>query len=487
MFNRSKNTYLSLIIFVSGILFSVVLYSQKNYSVNKKYSPLALKEDTKILRDVVFAMHPAIGIYEPKSFYEEKFDEFINKLNDSLNEKDFRLRLKLLFDNLHCGHSEIMLSNAYNKAIRPVALNFLPYYFANINNKVFVGRALNPKKDSLLKPRSEILKINSVPVDSIVHYLKRFITGDGYISSGKSLYMRSGINYYYPSVFGRPDSFLVEYNQKDKINSNWIKAAKLKNLPYFYLGPKEDTTFKKYKHADMSVGYLKDKSAMVLKVRSFKAMGYNKVYKKVFKKLEKDKTKNLIIDLRSNGGGNLANSYKLLTYLMDSTETITMRTVINKYPFKKYTSGNWAFKLTRWALKVTGKKKINGDTTFYSEKIKPSKKYHFNSNIYILNNGGTFSASCIIGAYLKGINRVKIIGTETAGAQEGCNAGITPYYILPNTKIKARIPAFRIIHDVNPKINGHGVLPDYEINYTIDDLLKRKDLEMNFVKDLIKN
>lgn len=462
------------------------LYSQKGYSYNKKYAPLALKEDTRILKDVVLSMHPAVGIYHPKMFYENEFDHFINSLSDSLTEKQFRLKLKLLFDDLHCGHSEIMLSKAYVKAIRPVALNFLPYFLVSADNKIFVARAVKPKKDSLLKPCTEILKINSIGADSILKYTSRFITGDGYIATGKNLYMRGGINYYYPSIFGRPDSFYVEYKQKDEIKTTWLKASKLKDLPSLHLFPKEDTTFKNYKKANMSFGKIENKSAMVLKINSFKSFRYNKVYKNVFKKLEKDKIQNLVIDLRNNGGGNLSNSYKLLSYLLDTTETITLKTIIKKYPLKKYTSGSWAFGLTRWALKVTGTKLVNGDTTSYTEKIKPAKKHRYKGNVFVLINGGTFSASCIVSEYLKEAHRAKFIGTETAGAQEGCNAGITPYYTLPNTKIKARIPAFRIVHDVNPKITAHGILPDYEINYTIEDILKRKDLEMNFVKDLIK-
>jgi C-terminal processing protease CtpA/Prc len=91
-----------------------------------------------------------------------------------------------------------------------------------------------------------------------------------------------------------------------------------------------------------------------------------------------------------------------------------------------------------------------------------------------------------VGAYLKFKQRAVFIGEETGGAIEGCNAGITPYYKLPNTKIKVRIPAFRIINDVSPQITGRGILPDYPITYSIKDILARRDLELIKVKELIE-
>lgn len=464
-----------------------VLQAQKKFNPNKKYAPEDLKKDTKIIKDVILNMHPVIGVYHPKSYYENKFNELLQSLNDSLTEKQYRLKLKLLFDELHCGHTEVWQSKAYNKYIKPVKLNFVPYYMITLNNKVYVGTTINPKKDTLLKSGTEILKINSVPVDSILNYSMHFISGDGFNTTGKQLYLRAGLNYSYPSLFGRPDSFLVETKYKEAVQSHWIKAVNLKDLPYPSLQPKSDSAFKKHKRANMSSGYLtNDKSIAVLKIKSFKSINYNRVYRRFFRKLKNEQTKNLVIDLRFNGGGNLMNSYRLLSYLIDNPETVTLKTHVKSYPDKKYTKGNLRFKLTRWVLGVEGKKRVSGDTIYYSHTIKPSKKYHYDNLVYVLTNGGTFSASCIVSAYLKAGKKTIFIGSETAGAQEGCNAGVTPYYTLPVTKIKVRVPAFRIIHDINPAITGKGIQPDYEINYSLVDVLGRRDLELKKVKELIK-
>ncbi|HWY12632.1 MAG TPA: S41 family peptidase, partial [Bacteroidia bacterium] len=421
------------------------------------------------------------------TYYEKFFDKLTASFTDSLTEKEFRIRLKLAMNELHCGHSEIFMSKAYSKAVKPMKLNWLPYHCMAINNKLYTIMPVNAKKDSTIKQGSEILKINNVSVDSILNFSRRMISGDGFIENGKNLSLRYGINYFYPGLFGRPDSFLIESKIGDTIKIQYVKACNLKDLPTLPIGTKEDSLLNKHKRANISEGYVgSDKELFVLKIRSFKSSRYKKIYRRVFRTLRKNKTENLVIDLRNNGGGNLANSYRLLKYLMETEQTITLKTHVKNYPDKKYTKGNIRFKLTKYALKKMGTKKVNGDSVFYIQKIKPYKKEHYTGKLYVLINGWTFSASCIIAAYLKNNKNATLVGRETGGTNEGCNAGITPYYVLPNTKLKVRIPAFRIIHDIDPALTGHGILPNHEINYSFEDILKRTDLEMKFVKELIK-
>jgi C-terminal processing protease CtpA/Prc len=171
---------------------------------------------------------------------------------------------------------------------------------------------------------------------------------------------------------------------------------------------------------------------------------------------------------------------------LDTAKTQTLRTGIRSYPYKQYTNGNVIFKLMRFGFKLIAKKRTINDTDNFIYTIKPVRKYHYSKKVYVLINGGSFSASCLVAAYLKYHNRATFIGEETAGTAEGCNAGITPYYKLPNTKIRVRMPAFRIVHDVCPVITGHGIQPDIRINYSIKDFLARRDLEMEKVRELIE-
>ncbi|MBL7912804.1 MAG: hypothetical protein JNJ41_17205 [Bacteroidia bacterium] len=478
---------------VSLIIFFVFFYGSYSFSqplkesiLVRKYTPAQLKEDAEILKKITLAMHPAIGIYNSRTFYTKLFDDFINGLNDSLNEKEFRIKTKLLLDEIHCGHTEALQSKAYYREIVKQNHNYSPYFFIPIKNKVFVLASFNKKKDTLLKKGTEIVEINGIAVDSMLRYCKRFISTDGFNQTGKDHYIQSGFNSFYLSLFGRPDTFTVKYIAGKNIKTLKYAAFKTKTIPNIPLGLKTDSLYTRYRLAKMQYKYLDDKNKTLhLKIAGFSRRRSNKAYRKIFRKLKKNKTENLIIDLRNNGGGSLENSYNLLTYLIDSSQKQTLRTPLKSYPYKKYTKGNIFFKLMRLGFSVIAKKRTINDTDNFVYSINPRKKNHYDKKIFVLINGGSFSASCLVAAYLKVNKRTVFIGEETSGTIEGCNAGITPYYTLPNTKTKIRMPVFRIVHDVSPTITGHGIMPDYPTEYSMKDILTKRDLDILKVKELI--
>ncbi len=472
-----------------GLIFcaSIAFAQTKSSVLTRKYSPAELKADALIMRDVLLRMHPAIGIYKPKTYYDQLFTEFVNSLQDSLTEKQFRIKVKLVLDQLHCGHTEVLYSQAFYKEMNKKKLNYSPYIFLPVDNRLYMIASLNNRKqDSVLKKGTEILKINNVSVDSMIRYSRRFVSTDGFNQTARNHYIQLGFNSYYPALFGRPDTFEVEY--KDNAVSKQIryKAIQPKSLPPLPLGPKEDSLFSTYKAAKIKYRYLDpDKKTMLMKLERFSHRGDGRAYRKLFRRMKRHKTENLVLDLRNNGGGSLANSYRLLSYLIDTLADQTLKTTIRNYPYRQYTRGNIGFKFTRLAYKIIGKKISQHDTDYFVYTIRPRHRNHFNGKIYVLTNGGSFSASCLVAAYLRYRNRAVFVGEETGGAIEGCNAGITPYYKLPNTKIRVRVPAFRIVHDVTPEVTGHGILPEYKVNYSLKDILLKKDLELEKVRELI--
>lgn len=462
-------------------------YAQKKESLlKKKYPPLLLQQDATLLKEVLLKMHPAIGIYKPRAYYTTLFDSFVKSLTDSLTEKQFRIKMKLLLDELHCGHTEVLYSTALYKEANKLRQNFSPYVFLPIDSRAYMIANLNKKQDSAIKKNAEIVTINGVAVDSMIRYSRRFISTDGFNETARDYYVKMGFNSYYLSLFGRPDTFDVEYKQEKTNKRTKYPAFKPKAFPPIPLGPKEDSLLIKYRQAKIAYRFLdEDKKSMLVKITKFSHRGDMRAYRHIFRKLKKNKSENLVIDLRGNGGGSLANSYRLLSYLMNEKSTQSLRTTIKNYPYKKYTKGNLGFRFTRFVYKIIGEKKTQHDTDNFIYTIKPRKKNRYDNKIYVLINGGSFSASCLVAAYLKTTKRAVFIGEETGGALEGCNAGITPYYKLPNTKIRVRVPAFRIVHDVCPAITGHGVLPDYKIEYGLKDILFKRDLEMLKVKEIL--
>jgi hypothetical protein len=128
----------------SGIIFIVFfgcsqVFSQqaKESALLKKYSPAQLKQDAELMKNIVMSMHPGIGVYNSRGFYLNLFDTYIGSLKDSLNEKQFRIKTKIILDQLHCGHTEALLSRAYYKEAAKQTYNFSPYFFISFFHKLF--------------------------------------------------------------------------------------------------------------------------------------------------------------------------------------------------------------------------------------------------------------------------------------------------------------------------------------------------------------
>jgi hypothetical protein len=476
-----------------ALLFVILLFihgvraQQATEALMRKHPPQHLKTDLQLFKKVVLGMHPSVGLYHPVDYYSALFDRAIENVRDSMSEKAFRLYCKTLVEELHCGHTEVMGSKAYNKAINKVKLKYSPYVFLPVQDKLYVIANLNKKQDSLIPKGVEVKSINAISSDSLMRYCRRFISTDGYNQTSKYHYVQLGFNNLYPALFGRPDSITLAYKDGKTIKTHRYAAFKAKQIPQLPLKKVEDSLFKVHKKAGIRYRNLPgDKKVLILKLDKFSHRAYKKVYKKTFNRVDKENIGHLVLDLRNNGGGSLANAYKLLSYFIDSSYTQTLYTRIKHYPEKKYTRGNFSFRFTRYIFSVIGKKTTRQDTDFYQYTLRISKKHHYNGKLYVLMNGGSFSASCLVGAYLKGRKNTVFIGEESGGAAEGCNAGITPNYTLPATGLRVRIPAFRLIHDINPKFTKRGILPDHSIVYSFKDLVNRTDLEMNKVAELLK-
>ncbi len=136
---------------------------------------------------------------------------------------------------------------------------------------------------------------------------------------------------------------------------------------------------------------------------------------------------------------------------------------------------------------LTRKKKDNRYHFRFWEKriIKPGKKNHFNGNVYVLTNGLTFSASTLFCNAVKGQSNVTLVGEETGGGWHGNSGIMIPDIILPETKLKVRLPFFRLVqYDHVPK-NGTGVIPDILVNPTVKDVRSNVDRKMEVVKEMI--
>lgn len=119
--------------------------------------------------------------------------------------------------------------------------------------------------------------------------------------------------------------------------------------------------------------------------------------------------------------------------------------------------------------------------------LKKPKKNHFDGKIYVLINGSSFSASSIIASKLKGDQRAFLVGEETGGTNDGTVAGRYSTEKLPYSKLKLPIGLMLVQPNIEFTETKKGVLPDHEIIHTLQEVLQKKDIQLEWIMKEIKN
>ena len=104
----------------------------------------------------------------------------------------------------------------------------------------------------------------------------------------------------------------------------------------------------------------------------------------------------------------------------------------------------------------------------------------------MLTSGLTFSASALFCNAVKGQPGIKLVGEETGGGWHGNNGIMIPDITLPNTRLRVRLPLFRLIQYKHVPKDGHGIMPDIYIGPNYEALVKGFDKKMKVVMDIIK-
>jgi hypothetical protein len=273
---------------------------------------------------------------------------------------------------------------------------------------------------------------------------------------------------YYSYTFGHPDAFEISFEKNGLAQTVSIPALIKDSIYYYrqknYPAVYADTIQKK----GIDVRYNKNKNTAILTIKDFHSevlkrdyhQNFTKEIKSIFEEIFSVKPANLVIDLRDNQGGDVENGVLLLSHLIHQ-------------PFRIIE----AYTCHKKGRLVKCKGPCPG--------LNQPGKNQFTGQIYVLTNGGSFSNSVIVSSALKKYSRTIFVGTETGG-NPAVLAGYARDFELPNTKIRVEIPTKRFTMTSLSANTGNGLIPEYEIENSIEDNIGRFDRQIDFVMKLIE-
>ena len=517
-------------------------YQKHNTLIETNLSVEEQIEDINYLERKIHKIQPSLYQFVSEEELRRKFDSVRSTINIPLKPNNFYFKVSPLLASIRQGHASMSAlvpeySKKETKELKKKGIGPISQFdYKFIENKLFIVK--NKSKDSTIQEGTEVVSIENITPQELFSKYRKTYSSDGFNETFIPYYftmrygtymfyelgMKDSLNFNlkcYDSVYTRlikrfPDKKTEEKStKKDSISTPKIKDSLVKKLT------KEEKKIAKQKEKEKNeynynYGYDKvskeytktltftdiDSCTAVFKIKNFAKGGYKTAYKEVFKLLRDTDTKNLVLDLRGNPGGRLNEIHELYSYLTaDSTfqlieePKVTSKTsllqadYLSVIPKSSYILTIPSYPVYAAILMLKTRKDENGEYRFRmkSSKEKPNSENYFDGKVYVLINGGSFSAACIISSKLKENPEITFVGEETGGAFNGTVAGRTSSYELPNSKLKTRLWIMDIAATNKTDEIGRGIFPDKEIIPTKDDLLSGADPELEWIKSDIEN
>lgn len=189
---------------------------------------------------------------------------------------------------------------------------------------------------------------------------------------------------------------------------------------------------------------------------------------------------NLIIDVRDNFGGDADCEERLLKmFLLERPVTFNYQMVTSNTTYRSFAHcSNWSAEMEPFKdfIKIEGKEGYYNKDVFAEAQTSSQPQKNdaiYKGNIFVLTNEGSISAATDFPAQLVRAGRAVTIGRETATAYHYMTALKFARLFLPNTRIEYHLPLVKAITATNESERfpyGRGLLPDYEVPLTQDEV-----------------
>ncbi|MAX81298.1 MAG: peptidase S41 [Crocinitomicaceae bacterium] len=215
-------------------------------------------------------------------------------------------------------------------------------------------------------------------------------------------------------------------------------------------------------------------------------------------------SKALIIDVRSNGGGVRDLIYEMAGYFVhpDSVYVVNVAQQRGEQPLNEDLKDDLhhRYLYAKDELDEREKEAVQTFLTTFTPMydLDPTKfspfhymlfngqklaqgKFHYNKPVYILCNERTFSAASVLVAVFKGLPNITIAGVNTDGS-----SGNSERFRLPKTQLRGKISTMVSFQKDGKTLDGYGTAPDLELKRDVDQILWKRDAQLEDLKALIK-
>jgi len=226
--------------------------------------------------------------------------------------------------------------------------------------------------------------------------------------------------------------------------------------------------------------------------RRYRAAGasFEPTIRKLFEEIERRGARDLILDLRRNGGGSEPNESILFSHLVAR-------------PIRKYASveargavvsvrdlSGRRYEHVVFDDEERAQQRVGADGRLYRREGLMSRPAPaspvFGGRLVVLTSGDTFSGGAELASMLRQARRGVFVGEEVGGTQDGNTSGYGWELVLPNSGLELDVPLLRFRHAWRALVRDRGVMPDCPVPPRVDEIGQTRDAAWRVAVTLLK-
>ncbi len=466
---------------VFGITSSFVKAKPHTFNFFTTKHPVdSLKKDFNIFRKSLEEVHPGLYDYISKVQMDSIFDSVSAKLTAPATSRDFMLQLREVVSKIRDSHTNISW-------LEQPQIKFMPPILLAYDGKG--GIVASSTVAGKIKAGEKVIAVNGISSKLLIDRLAKVLSnGEGYNTLSTERRLMEILT---------QRLFIMNLYDKNGVVDLKTEGGRMVSLSC--KGVKRIPRVRMNSWAPDSVGFtatLRKPDLAYLDINTFML---NQVEEdsiaNFIARIERLGIKKLIVDVRDNRGGDILVGTKIISYFIDKPQDSFCYRMVKSnitYPVLKY-SDSWLGNQVIFPefKEVEGKKGFYnyGEDSTNVRTIVPSKHVRFSGRIYVLANEYSCSMASDFASALVGQANCIVIGRETGSCYYQMNAEKFADMLLFTTGLTVHIPMVKIVlrDTLNPRIPyGHGVIPDYEVKLTLEELTQPKDVILDRALEIIE-